>query len=122
AHTAVIYFLFLSFGLHLPFAAAAVVMIVNTLALLIPITPGNAGTFEVAVSTSLTAFAVGRSDAVLFAVALHIIDLLPVFVLGMSFLHMERVSIREIKSEHRDRDILDQVSENGTLIEAEERP
>jgi len=120
-HTAVIYFLFLSFGFNLPFAAAAIVMIVNTLALLIPITPGNAGTFEVAVSTSLSAFAVGRSDAVLFAVALHLLDFLPVFIFGMSFLHMEKVSIREIKSQHKDADILDHVSEDGTLIEAEER-
>lgn len=121
AHTAVIYFLFLSFGFDLPFAAAAVVMIVNTLALLIPITPGNAGTFEVAVSTSLAAFAVGRSDAVLFAVALHILDFLPVVIFGMSFLRMEKLSISQIKSKHQDMGILDQVSENGTLIEAEER-
>ncbi len=120
AHVAVIYFLFLSFGFDLPFAAAAVVMIVNTLALLIPITPGNAGTFEVAVSTSLAAFAVGRSDAVLFAVALHILDFLPVFVLGMIFLRIEKLSISQIKSEHREKDILDHVSENGTLVEVEE--
>lgn len=121
-HVAVIYFLFLSFGLDLPFAAAAVVMIVNTLALLIPITPGNAGTFELAVSTSLAAFAVGRSDAVLFAVALHLLDFLPVVIFGMTFLRMEKLSISEIKAKHQDTDILDHVSENGTLIEAEERP
>ncbi|MCK4372865.1 MAG: flippase-like domain-containing protein, partial [candidate division Zixibacteria bacterium] len=121
AHTLVIYFLFKSFGLELPFAAAATVMIVNTLALMIPVTPGNAGTFEVAVSTSLSAFAVGRSDAVLFAVALHILDLLPVFAFGLSFLHMERLSIREIKLQHEDDMILDRVSENGTLIESEEK-
>lgn len=122
AHTAVIYFLFLSFGLDLPFAAATIVMIINTLALLVPITPGNAGTFELAVSTSLAAFAVGRSDAVLFAVALHILDFLPVLVFGMSFLRMEKMSIKEIKSEHEDKDFLDQVSENGTFVEIEERP
>lgn len=121
AHTLVIYFLFKSFGLELPFAAAATVMIVNTLALMIPVTPGNAGTFEVAVSTSLSAFAVGRSDAVLFAVALHILDLLPVFAFGLSFLHMERLSIKEIKLQHEDDMILDRVSENGTLIESEEK-
>ena len=38
-HTLVVYFLFMSFGLHLPFAAAATVMIINTLALMIPISP-----------------------------------------------------------------------------------
>ncbi len=121
AHTLAIYFMFMAFGFELPYAAAATVMIINTLALMIPVTPGNAGTFEVAVSTSLTAFAVGRSDAVLFAVALHILDLLPVFAFGLSFLHMEKLSIREIKSQHEDDMILDRVSENGTLIESEEQ-
>jgi len=120
SHACVIYFLYLAFGFHLPFAAAATVMIINTLALMIPLTPGNAGTFEVAVSTSLSAFAVGRSDAVLFSVALHILDLLPVFTLGFYFLHLERMSIREIKSEQGDDKLLEQVDDDGTLIETEE--
>ncbi|UCD63559.1 MAG: flippase-like domain-containing protein [Candidatus Zixiibacteriota bacterium] len=121
AHILVIYFLLMSFGFDLPIAAAAAVMIINTLALLVPVTPGNAGTFEVAVSTSLAAFSVGRTDAVLFALALHLIDLLPITLLGFIFLRSERVSIREIKTKHEDEDILDRVSEEGTLIEEEER-
>jgi len=34
---------------------------------------------------------------------------------------MERLSIREIKLQHEDETILDRVSENGTLIESEEK-
>ncbi len=119
-HTLVVYFLLRSFGFDLP-EAAMTVMIINTLALMIPITPGNAGTFEFAVSTSLAAFPeVGRSDAVLFALALHLIDLLPISALGFIFLRSERVSIQELKSEHEDQDIFDKVSEEGTLVEDEE--
>ncbi len=121
AHTLVIYFLFKSFGFELVFAAAATVVIVNTLALMIPVTPGNAGTFEFAVSTSLAAFSVGRSDAVLFAVSLHLIDLLPIFALGLFFLRLEKLTIRDIKSQHEDGDILEQVSEDGLLVENEEQ-
>lgn len=120
-HTTVIYFLLMSFGFKLPFAAAASIMIINTIALMIPITPGNAGTFEVAVSTSLAAFAVGRSDAVLFALALHFLDFAPISILGYIFLHTEKVSIRKIKSEHEDEIIFKQVSEEGTLIEDKEK-
>jgi uncharacterized protein (TIRG00374 family) len=120
-HTLVVYFLMLSFGYHLPFAAAASVMIINTLALMIPITPGNAGTFEVAVSTSLLAFSVVRSDAVLFALALHILDLIPIGILGYIYMHLEKVSIRQIKSEHEDDLIYDKISEDGDyLVEEEE--
>lgn len=121
-HTFVVYFLMLSFGYNLPFAAAASVMIINTLALMIPITPGNAGTFEVAVSTSLLAFGVVRSDAVLFALALHILDLIPIGILGYIYMHLEKVSIRQIKSEHEDDLIYDKISEDGSYVFEEEEP
>ncbi|UCG60644.1 MAG: flippase-like domain-containing protein [Candidatus Zixiibacteriota bacterium] len=120
-HILVVYFLLRSFGFHLPIAAAASVMIINTLALMIPITPGNAGTFEFAVSTALAAFPeVGRSDAVLFALALHILDILPMMLLGFIYLKFARVSISELKEKHEDEDIFDRVSDDGTLIEDEE--
>ena len=120
-HTLVIFFLLKSFGLTLPFAAAAAIMIINTLAVMIPVTPGNAGTFELAVSSSLAAFNVGRSDAVLFALALHLLDFLPIFTMGFFFLRSRKVSIRQIKSEHEDDVVLDQVNEEGSYIADEEK-
>jgi len=121
AHMLVVFFLFRSFGFGLPLGAAAAVMIINTIALLVPITPGNAGTFEVAVSTSLTAFSIGRSDAVMFALALHFIDLIPMYILGMAFLRMEKVSIKDIKSQHEEETILEHVDEEGVLIDKKEK-
>jgi len=117
AHMLVVFFLFKAFGFGLPLGAAAAVMIINTIALLVPITPGNAGTFEVAVSASLTAFSIGRSDAVMFALALHFIDLIPMYVLGMAFFKIEKVSIKDIKSQHEEETFLEHVDEEGTLIE-----
>jgi len=122
AHMLVVWFLFRAFGLALPLATAAVVMIVNTIVLLVPITPGNAGTFEVAVSTSLAAFSVGRSDAVLFALALHLMDLLPPFGFGYLFLHVEKLSLREIKAVRQEEAlIIDRIDEDGAYIEEEEK-
>jgi uncharacterized protein (TIRG00374 family) len=115
-HTISIFFLLKAFGLHLPIATAATVMVVNTLALMIPITPANAGTFEVAVSRSLTAFSVGRSDAVLFALALHLIDMIPIFALGFYFTKIERISLRDIKKAHENTSLLASVSETGEFI------
>ncbi|RKX29565.1 MAG: hypothetical protein DRP47_01400 [Candidatus Zixiibacteriota bacterium] len=121
AHMLVVFFLFKAFDLDLPLAAAAAVMIVNTLALMVPITPGNAGTFEVAVSTSLAAFSVNRSDAVMFALALHILDIIPMWFFGAAFLRSERVSISDIKEKHEDEELFDHVSEEGILIDDKER-
>jgi hypothetical protein len=121
AHMLVVWFLIMAFGLSLPFAAAAVVMIINTIVLMVPITPGNAGTFEVAVSTSLAAFSVGRSDAVLFALALHLMDLAPVFVFGYLFLHLEKLSLRDLKAGSEEDIIIDRIDEDGAFIEEEEQ-
>lgn len=120
AHMLSVWFLISSFGFTLPFAAAAWIMIINTIVLMVPITPGNAGTFEVAVSTSLAAFSIGRSDAVLFALALHIIDLLPVLVFGFYFLRLEKMSLGDIKAGHEEELILDKIDEEGRFIEEEE--
>ena len=116
-HLLAIFCLFKSFGLGLSLWAAAVIMIVNTIVLMVPITPGNAGTFELAVSSSLLAFSVVRSDAVLFALALHILDFLPMLVLGASFLFLERRELREIREKHRDEAIFDLITEEGTFVE-----
>jgi len=98
-HAAAIYFLFLSFGFELPLISAVVIMVINTVALMVPITPGNAGTFELAVAAPLLAFKIGRTDAVMFALALHIIDFLPIMIMGSIFIHTERLSLREIEKE-----------------------
>lgn len=120
-HTLVVYFLLMSFGFDLPFHVAATVMIINTIALMVPITPGNAGTFELAVSSSLIAFDVGRSDAVLFAVALHMLDLVPIMVLGSIFLNQDKISLSQLRKEHEDEVILDAVDEDGRFIDQGEK-
>ncbi|MFH1686784.1 MAG: lysylphosphatidylglycerol synthase transmembrane domain-containing protein [bacterium] len=122
AHMLVVYFLLKSFGYSLPIAAAASVVIINTLALMVPVTPANAGTFEVAVSTSLAAFSVARSDAVLFAVALHILDLLPIVALGLGFVRSERAAIKQIKSENVDKSFLDEINDESVAYEGEVKP
>jgi uncharacterized protein (TIRG00374 family) len=122
SHILTIYLLMRAFGFEwLTFAAAVAIMIVNQIAVMIPITPGNAGTFELMVSASLTAFKVSSSDAVLFAIALHVIDLLPVFVMGYIFVQREKVSLARIKAEHEEESVLDELSEEGVLIDDEEK-
>ncbi len=123
-HMLALYFLFFSFGFHEPVAIAAAIMVLNTIILMIPITPGNAGTFEMAVSRFLLLIgtsSITRSDAVLYALALHIIDLIPVFVMGGAFMHFERVSLRQLKTENENEIILDKISEEGDFVEEGKR-
>ena len=118
----VIWFLYESFGFDLPIAAAAAIMIINTIVLMVPLTPGNAGTFEFAVSTSLAAFSIGRTDAVLFALSLHLMDLLPIVTMGSIFFHLEKISLRELKakaSQQPDSSVLDTLAADKDVTEEE---
>lgn len=121
AHILVVYFLFKSFGFELPFITALVIMVVNTLALMIPITPGNAGTFELAVVAPLLAFKVVKSDAVLYALALHILDLIPIFVMGFLFLRSERMTLKEIKEEGEKEELPEDLNGEKESVTAEDR-
>jgi len=115
SHVIVIYCLFRSFGFDLPLASAVVVMVINTLALLVPITPGNAGTFELVVAAALMAFKIIKSDAALFALALHILDLIPIFLMGGLFFRAEKMSLKEIETEGEKEKFLNQVDEPETI-------
>ncbi len=115
AHLFVIHFLFKSFGFELSIPVAAAIMIINTIILMVPITPGNAGTFEVTVSTSLKAFSVGSTDAVLFALALHLFDVLPAFVLGFWYLKVEKLSLRQLSEEQPVGRVIDEVEANQPI-------
>jgi len=119
AHILVVYFLFKCFGFELPFFVAVMIMVINTIALMVPITPGNAGTFQWAVVAPLLAFKIAKSDAVLYALALHILDLIPIFVMGLLFFRIERMTLKEIKEEGEKEEVLEEVHEE---IEAEPEP
>ncbi len=105
----VVHFLFKAFGFQLPLITAVVIMVINILALLIPITPGNAGTFELAVMAPLLAFRIMKADAVMYALALHLCDLIPILIIGLFFFRSTRMTIKEFKEEGEKEEILDQV-------------
>jgi uncharacterized protein (TIRG00374 family) len=107
----VIYSLFCAFGFKLPLISATLLMVINTIALMIPITPGNAGTFELAVVAPLLAFKIAKSDAVLYALALHIIDLVPIFIMGYLFFYTEKMTLKQIKEEGSKKEVLDEFNE-----------
>lgn len=94
-----IYFLFFAFNFDLPIWAAVVVIIVNYLALMVPITPGNIGSFQLAVVASLKMFSIAKTEAVLFSVALYLVDMVPMIVLASFFLLKEQFSISDISED-----------------------
>lgn len=98
AQTGTVFFLMEAFGLEAPLEAALLVIVINTVALIIPITPGNVGTFQLACTFALSLFAVPKAEAFSFSVLLQVVDLLPVVTLGVYFLVAEHLRVRDLKS------------------------
>ncbi len=98
-HVGAVFFLFYLFNFDLPIWAAVVVIIVNYLALMIPITPGNLGSFQLAVVASLNVFSIPKTEAVLFSILLYIVDMLPMVILAAFFVFKENFSISEISED-----------------------
>ena len=80
---AVISLLLYAFGIVLPPGAALLLMIINTVLLVIPITPGNVGTYQVATVAGLSLFGVPKTDAVSYGLVLQATWFVPVVSVGI---------------------------------------
>lgn len=121
-HALVVLFLMWAFGFKLELWAALVVLIVNTLAIMIPVTPGNIGTFQFACIVGLGFFGISKDQALGFSILLHFVEIGPVFLLGLISSFSEHVRVREYRSpeviaEH-DR-LAHQVWEHGRVLNGE---
>ncbi len=100
SHALVIVFLIEAMGITVPLVAAIVILAVNSLLLMFPITPGNLGTFQMACVFSMTTlFDVSKENAVSFSVILHILDLVPIFIAGLIFLYLDHMRFTELREE-----------------------
>ena len=88
------WFLMLGFRLDLGYEAAVLAVIATNLALGLPSSPAGIGVFEAAALVALSAFGVGASEALSYAVVLHALNFFPFVALGYVFLHRHSVAVR----------------------------
>jgi len=77
--------------------AAALVMIATNIIGLVPITPGNWGTFQAAAVGALTLFGVGSEEALAYAIGLQGMQTVVGVSLGFVFLSVSHMSLREVE-------------------------
>lgn len=99
AHALIVLFLLRAFAFDIPFWGAMVILIVNTIVIMIPVSPGNIGTFQLACIVGLSFFGIAKDEALGFSILLHIAEIGPVFVLGTMASFSEHVKIREFQTE-----------------------
>jgi uncharacterized protein (TIRG00374 family) len=99
AHALVIVFIIQMLGLDMPMWGALVILAVNSLLLMFPITPGNLGTFQWACIFSMALVGVDKSSALSFSIILHVMDIVPVFMSGLVFLYLDHMRFKDIRDE-----------------------
>lgn len=98
-HVGVACTLILAFKLDVPVWAGVVIIIVNSILLLVPISPGNIGSFQLAVFGALAMFGVPKSEAIAFSLVLHLMDLAPVYLVGIGFMFTNQLTFSRLREE-----------------------
>jgi uncharacterized protein (TIRG00374 family) len=91
-----VYFMALAFGIELTVMQSFVVLLIVTIALTLPSTPGFVGTMELALKWGLVLFGIDESRAFAFALVYHVTQYVPITVAGLLALWLTRFSIRDI--------------------------
>jgi len=92
-----IYLLFLASGLHLPVAAAFVVMIILIIGIAIPAAPGFIGNWHYSCILGLSLFGIPKTDALTFAIIYHALSIGIILLLGLIFLPFNRFSVADLR-------------------------
>lgn len=90
------YMVGIAFGLSEAFPVYLMVTAAANLAITAPSSAGGVGPFEALAKETLVFVGVGASLAAAYAVALHAVLLVPVIALGLVFLWLSQLSLREV--------------------------
>ena len=88
------YLLMRALHIDAPFAVAVLLTCTTNLAMLIPSSPGYVGVFHAAATLSLAPFHVAASAALSFAILAHLVNVVPVSLLGAGFLLLGHDSLK----------------------------
>ena len=90
-------FVFWAFDLNVPLDASFVVLVVVSIAILIPSSPGYLGIYHLAVVWSLKAYGVNQEEALSCALVLHAAQYIVVTLLGFYHLKRSHLSLRSLE-------------------------
>jgi uncharacterized protein (TIRG00374 family) len=92
-------FVFKAFDLNLPIDAAYVVLVVVSISILVPSSPGFVGVYHAGAVWSLIQYGVSREDALSCALVLHAAQYIVVTLMGFYFLKKEHLSLKRLEEE-----------------------
>jgi uncharacterized protein (TIRG00374 family) len=94
------YFIFLAFGLgYLPIDASFVLLVIVSIGIMIPQSPGFVGGYHICVWYSLKPYGVIQDTAMAVAVVLHGAQYVVITLVGFYYLRREHLSLKEARAE-----------------------
>ena len=94
-----VYLLIAAFGLQIDLWGAVVIMVINTVMVMVVVTPVNIGTFQLACVFALSLFGIDKQTALSFSIVLHAFNYIPPVFLGWMFSLKEGLSIKKLYDE-----------------------
>lgn len=92
-------FVFWAFGFDLTVDACYVLLVVVSISILIPSSPGFIGVYHAGVVMSLDLYGIPKADALSCALVLHATQYFVVTLMGFYFLKKEHLSLKELEQE-----------------------
>ena len=99
-------FIFYAFGFDLPIYASYVLLIVVSISILIPSSPGFIGVYHAGVVFTLSRFGIDTNNAVSCALVLHAAQFVPITLMGFYYLKKEHLSLKQLKEEALEEDVI----------------
>ncbi len=94
------YFVLLAFGWsHLPLAASFVILVVVSILITVPASPGFVGVYHYGTVLSLGFYGIGKEAALSCALVMHATQYLVITLVGFYYLRREHLSLRQIEAE-----------------------
>ncbi len=96
-HVLINHLLLASFDIHLSIFASFLLLVALAIGVMVPSAPGFVGTVQYVCVLSLALFGVPREQALSFSIVYHASVFIPVTVVGLAFLFIERLSFTDIR-------------------------
>jgi uncharacterized protein (TIRG00374 family) len=82
---------------HLPWSTSLIVLVITTLGIVVPSSPGYVGTYHWLCQTALAMYGVPAGPALSFAILTHGVNFLPVLIVGLILAYYEGVEIFRVQ-------------------------
>ena len=92
-------FVFWAFGFNLSLDASYVLLVVVSISILVPSSPGFVGVYHAGAVWSLMTYGISKEDALSCALVLHAAQYIVVTVMGFYFLKKEHLSLKKLGEE-----------------------